>query len=180
MIIAKEKRKNNIAEYILYMWHIEDMLRILKLNFDLVKSQLVEKYEVDDELKKEIADWYFSLITMMERENLSNGGHLLVLEHLVDEMDQLHHNLVKSNKHKDYVNAFMAAKSDIEIFRVKSRDNDSSDIKVGLNALRSILLLKMSKKEITEATNESLKKISNFLAVLSKKFKEQEELKLEL
>lgn len=180
MIVAKDKRKNNIAEYILYMWHIEDMLRYLKLNFDLVKNDLVEKYQVDEELKKEIADWYFSLIKMMERENLFNSGHLLVLEHLVDEMDQLHHKLIKSNKQKDYINTYLAAKSDIEYFRIKSKDNDSSDIKVSLNALHSILILKMSKKEITEATKESLKKISNFLAILSIKFKEQEENKLEL
>ena len=28
MIIAKEKRENNIAEYLLYMWQVEDLLEI--------------------------------------------------------------------------------------------------------------------------------------------------------
>lgn len=27
MLIAREKRKSNVAEYILYMWQVEDMLR---------------------------------------------------------------------------------------------------------------------------------------------------------
>ena len=35
MIIASKKRKENIAEYILYMWQIEDMIRAN--DFDISK-----------------------------------------------------------------------------------------------------------------------------------------------
>ncbi|MDE7144362.1 MAG: DUF4924 family protein, partial [Muribaculaceae bacterium] len=34
MIIASEKRKNNIAEYLLYMWQIEDIIRANNLDID--------------------------------------------------------------------------------------------------------------------------------------------------
>ena len=37
MLIAREKKKNNIAEYILYMWQLEDMLRALKLDMEQVE-----------------------------------------------------------------------------------------------------------------------------------------------
>ena len=37
MLIAREKKKNNIAEYILYMWQLEDMLRALKLDMEHIK-----------------------------------------------------------------------------------------------------------------------------------------------
>ena len=32
MFVAQEKRKANIAEYIIYMWQVEDMIRALKLD----------------------------------------------------------------------------------------------------------------------------------------------------
>ena len=32
MIIAKKKKNENIAEYILYMWQIEDLIRAYNLN----------------------------------------------------------------------------------------------------------------------------------------------------
>ena len=41
MLIAREKKKNNIAEYILYMWQLEDMLRALKLDMEQVDRYLV-------------------------------------------------------------------------------------------------------------------------------------------
>ena len=33
MIIAKQKRRENIAEYVLYMWQLEDLIRAY--NFDI-------------------------------------------------------------------------------------------------------------------------------------------------
>ena len=38
MIIAQEKRKTNIAEYIIYMFQIEDMLRAMQFNNDQIKQ----------------------------------------------------------------------------------------------------------------------------------------------
>ena len=35
MIVAEQKRKENVAEYILYMWQIEDTIRAL--DFDLTR-----------------------------------------------------------------------------------------------------------------------------------------------
>ena len=38
MIIAKEKRENNIAEYLLYMWQVEDIIRACKYDIALIKE----------------------------------------------------------------------------------------------------------------------------------------------
>ena len=32
MIIARQKRKENIAEYLLYMWQVEDLIRANKFD----------------------------------------------------------------------------------------------------------------------------------------------------
>ena len=34
MIIAKQKRKENISEYLLYMWQVEDLIRANHLDME--------------------------------------------------------------------------------------------------------------------------------------------------
>ena len=70
MIIAQQKRKENIAEYLLYMWQIEDIIRANKLDIDLIEQNLISQYKIDEDKRKEVKDWYESLIKMMELEKI--------------------------------------------------------------------------------------------------------------
>ena len=45
MIIARKKRKENIAEYILYMWQIEDIIRANNLNITKIENNIIQKWE---------------------------------------------------------------------------------------------------------------------------------------
>ena len=36
MIVAKQKRKENIAEYLLYMWQVEDLIRANQFDLSLI------------------------------------------------------------------------------------------------------------------------------------------------
>ena len=58
MLIAREKRKSNVAEYILYMWQVEDMLRAMQMDIELVNRNVVSQFGGDDATRKEISDWY--------------------------------------------------------------------------------------------------------------------------
>ncbi|MFC2121971.1 DUF4924 family protein, partial [Bacteroidota bacterium] len=62
MIIAKEKRYTNIAEYILYMWQIEDIIRAYKFDIDEIEKNIISKYDQPENILKEIRYWYISLI----------------------------------------------------------------------------------------------------------------------
>lgn len=42
MIIASQKRKENIAEYLLYMWQIEDMIRANGLDMDKITANIID------------------------------------------------------------------------------------------------------------------------------------------
>ena len=52
MLIALQKRKENIAEYILYLWQVEDLLRALQFSPEAIYSTLVAKTEGADEQQK--------------------------------------------------------------------------------------------------------------------------------
>ena len=58
MIIARELRKKNIAEYILYMWQIEDLIRAYDFNIELIDKNLISKFKKSDEILREIKNWY--------------------------------------------------------------------------------------------------------------------------
>ena len=62
MIIAREKRKENIAEYLLYMWQVEDLIRANKFDMDLIQQTVIDRYEQPEEIKQEIRRWYEELI----------------------------------------------------------------------------------------------------------------------
>ena len=61
MIIARQKRKENIAEYLLYMWQVEDLIRANKFDMDSINRTVIAHYDQPEEVKKEIAQWYEEL-----------------------------------------------------------------------------------------------------------------------
>ena len=70
MLIAEEKRKSNVAEYVLYMWQVEDMIRAYKFDIDLVEKNIISQFNHPERIKKEIKNWYANLIVMMYEENI--------------------------------------------------------------------------------------------------------------
>ena len=83
MLVAREKRKSNVAEYILYMWQLEDMLRAMQMDIRQVERNVVSQFQVDEDTRKEIREWYDNLIEMMKREEVVKGGHLQVVKNMV-------------------------------------------------------------------------------------------------
>ena len=41
MIVAKQKRKENIAEYLLYMWQVEDLIRANQFDIDSIRRNVI-------------------------------------------------------------------------------------------------------------------------------------------
>ena len=68
MFVAQELRKSNIAEYLLYMWQIEDTIRAFDCSLSRIKREYVERFDYTDEQKEEELDWFGNLIRMMNQE----------------------------------------------------------------------------------------------------------------
>ena len=73
MFIAKKLRQENVCEYLLYMWQIEDLIRALGLDMDRINDQIIKTYPVSDAEKKELYGWYESLADMMRMETVQNS-----------------------------------------------------------------------------------------------------------
>ena len=79
MFIANELRKTNIAEYLLYMWQVEDTIRAFDCSISRIRREYIERFDYTDEQKEDEADWFGNLIRMMNQEGCREQGHLQII-----------------------------------------------------------------------------------------------------
>ena len=63
MYISQELRKSNIAEYLLYMWQIEDTIRAFDCSLSRIRHEYIDRFDYTDEQKEDVADWFGHLIS---------------------------------------------------------------------------------------------------------------------
>lgn len=170
MIIASQKRKENIAEYLLYMWQIEDLIRANGLDLDKIKASIINPYPVDDATKHQITEWYESLIDMMRRENVEKSGHLQLNKNVIIQLTDLHLALLKDPRFPEYTAEFYKTLPYIVELRAKSGEKPTGEIETCFNALYGMLMLRLQSKEVTAETRQAITQISRFLALLSKDY----------
>ena len=178
MIIASQKRKENIAEYLLYMWQIEDIIRANNLDIDRIKTNVIDRYDISPSQKKEMTEWYESLIDMMRRENVEKNGHLQLNKNVMIQLVELHQALLKDPRFADYTAEFYKTLPFIVELRSKSGDNKGGEIETCFNALYGMLMLRLESREITPDTQKAIQQISRFIALLAHNFKLDSEDKL--
>ena len=57
MYIAQQLKEKNIAEYLLYMWQVEDILRAHHLDPDELKQNYLAQFRATEETEKEMEEW---------------------------------------------------------------------------------------------------------------------------
>ena len=175
MIIAQEKRKSNIAEFILYMWQVEDLIRSLQFDIHRIDETVIRKFSLPDETITEIRTWYSNLVTLMIEERIQQKGHITFLNQLIRVLNDLHLRLLQSEKEKKYQEIYLAARDNIREFMEKSPETFSSEIEACLTGLYGTLMLRLQQSEISEDTQKAMGSFSNLLAALSIRFREEEE-----
>jgi len=170
MLIAQEIRKTNIAEYILYMWQVEDLLRACSFNAELIDKKLVSRFNADEETTKRIAAWYNNLAIMMEKEHVREKGHLQVLVNLVSDLNEFHLKLLETQKDDEYVKLYKLNKDTISEFIHKSGGSVQTEVEACLNALYAVMLLKLKNAEITPLTQNTMQGFGRMIGHLSARY----------
>lgn len=170
MIIARQKKQENIAEYVIYMWQLEDIIRACRFDMDYIQEKLIKGYQVDENQKKEIYQWYQGLIQQMNDEKITEKGHLQFLVNQVNDLQEFHLYLLQNEKETAYQEFFRIAAPNIQLFKQKSKEESTNDILICLNAMYSLLMLRLQKKEIGKDTETAMSSFSNLLGLLSQKY----------
>lgn len=181
MIIARQKKKENIIEYVLYMWHIEDLIRAYGFNLESIEKEIISKFDIDDETYDEMKDWYDNLIQLMMNEKVIEAGHIQALTNIVSDITEFHFKLLQSPLHADYQKEFENLLPYISDLLEKVKNKDRSVVEILLEAMYGVLLLRLQKEKISKETLEAIGKISQFLALLAakyQKFETDEEFKI--
>ena len=126
-----KSKKENIAEYILYLWQMEDYLRAFP-----------EHAEATPELHE--------LNEMMHREGIMEGGHLALAQNALAEMEDLHTQLL--NEDAMYRAAIIRLTPQLNLLKAKTDRPTMSDLEACFTLLYQIMLLHLQKREISPET----------------------------
>ena len=95
MDIATTKRRENIAEHILYLWQLEDLLRALQFSPEAVHSQLIAPRNLSQPEQRLYLEWYMDIADLLRQEGKERQGHLDHTLHLIADLHNLHLQLMK-------------------------------------------------------------------------------------
>ena len=167
MYISQQLKQQNIAEYLLYMWQVEDLIRANGFDMNKIKTTIVDPYPVSDEQKKALAQWYEDLINMMHDEGVMEKGHVQINKNIIVWLTDLHLRLLQSPKFPYYSAAYYKALPFIVELRSKGADKDVPELETCFDAMYGVWMLKLQKKEVSEGTQKAMKVIGDLLAILA-------------
>ena len=179
MYIAKELRKKNIAEYLLYMWQVEDLLRAYDCSLSRIRREYIERFDYTEEQKEEMTDWYGDLLRMMNQEGCRQSGHLQINKIVMQQLIELNAELLGSTEYPFYTSEYYKVLPYIVELRQKRGEKTDADhtemgqeseIETCFNALYGMMLLRLQKKEISPDTKHAIKEITTFIGMLNDEF----------
>ncbi len=170
MFIAQKLKKENICEYLLYMWQVEDLIRAFKLDLGTINERIIATYPVHDNERKTLFEWYESMIEMMRLENMQESGHLQLNKNIIIELDELHNLTLRSGKDPGYAAKFYHILPFVSQLRHQQNDTQQTDVELCFNFQYGIMLLRMRKTEISPETLQAQTEISKFMVLLGRNF----------
>ena len=154
------------------MYQVEDMIRASELDLERIDRSLIHQFDVAYEVKREMREWYKTLITMMRDEQKEEKGHINILNNIVDQLNEMHQEILGQGYDTNYKNLYDRAKSHIEALRMRSGHSSDNDIQVALNGLYGLLILKLKKTPITSETKGAFQTITEWIAELNLRYME--------
>ena len=172
MYIAEQLKKKSVAEYLLYMWQVEDTLRAYGLDAEKMAMEYILQFGLDEAKSETLKGWYESLIQMMREEGVTERGHLQVNKNIIILLTDLHAQLLKSSKHPFYSAAYYKALPFIVELRAKSVDSqEKNEIENCFDALYGTMLLRAQKTDVSAETATAMDNIAKFIGMLSEYYK---------
>ena len=168
MDIAQAKRKENIAEYILYLWQLEDLLRAMQFSPEAIYSQLVAPRKIYESIKHEFLIWYMDIVNLLRKENKEESGHLEHTLHLIGDMHNLHLQLMQHPIGAHYRKTFAALEPQLPMLRGLVKKEDICDTELCFRALYAVMLYRIKgETKHAEAIKDTMELVSPVIAELA-------------
>lgn len=180
MIIAQRLQYTHRAEYLLYMWQVEDILRAYSCDIDRIDVEYLTRFaDLDDDTRHAMHRWYSDLCDMMRVEAKVKEGHLQICQNVIIGMAELHDALMNSPSFPYYTQLYHRVLPYIVELRSRRGDANHSEeasctltgsaveLLTLLEAMYGVMILRLQNREISSETASAQNEISEFIATLS-------------
>ena len=168
MDIAQSRRKENIAEYILYLWQLEDLLRALQFSPEAIYSQFVAPRNLPEEQQNIMLLWYMDIVNLLRKEGKEQSGHLEHSLHLIADMHNLHLQLMQNPIGEHYRQTFSKLAPQLPQLRTMLKSENISDTELAFRALYAAMLYRIKgDKSHSEAVADTIELVSPVVGELA-------------
>ena len=150
-----KNKRENIAEYILYLWQLEDYLRAFP-----------EMAEGNDELT--------DILRMMHADDVMDGGHIQLAQIALKELEELSDDIL--SQEATYRAAMIRVTPSLNLLKARTDRPAMSNVEACLVLLYQIMMLRLQHREISAETQEVQQQATGILQYLSKTYFKQGEL----
>lgn len=169
MTLAEKKKAENISEYIIHMYQTEDLLRAYNFNIEELSQNIVNHIPEEQTAHEELKQWYQEVAAQMKNEGLEKSGHLSHVKEIVDDLSEMHFELLKSDK--NYRQVYDQAKIQINQNIQASQGQINDPVQICINGVYGLLLLRIQNKPVSNDQLSAVQKFGDVLSYLSFKYK---------
>ena len=170
MLISERKRKENISEYIVYMYQTEDLLRAYHFDVEDLRRNVIDHLPADD--RQPALEWYTGLAQRMKEQGLEKSGHLQETQDHVKKLSNLHEQLLKTDQ--QYRQIYSKTAIHIHNSMDASGGAVTNPVQAALNGVYGYLLLKLNGQTIDQDIMPAVNAFGDLLSYLSFRWRERE------
>ena len=113
MTIAERKYAENIAEYIIYMWQMQDLLRAVNMDVESLDGFLRSFLPTEEKIQEE-KTWFEGLAKSMKRSGAEEKGNVEEVQEVISELNLLHTTLNTLLRDDEYIASNERAKENLD------------------------------------------------------------------
>ncbi len=170
MDIALQKRRENIAEYILYLWQLEDLMRALQFSPEAIWNTLVAPREgLSEEARENFLNWYVEFCNLLREEGKQERGHLDHTLHLIADLHNFHLQLLELPVGEPYRRQYSRLAPCLPRLRAAlgREAAEVSDTELCFRALYASMLYRIKGEGSKSAVTDTLEYISPVIGTLA-------------
>ena len=93
MSLAAKKLKENVSEYIIFLWQMEDLLRAVHFDANAL-DDFISSYTPSEDAFDTEKQWFAELMSTMRRDGVEQRGHISEIHEIIFELNYLHNTLL--------------------------------------------------------------------------------------
>ncbi|MFI3293003.1 MAG: DUF4924 family protein [Rikenellaceae bacterium] len=174
MDTAQKLRHTNIAEYILYIWQLEDLIRALQFSPQAIYSQFVApRTQLSPQDQTTLLEWYTQIGELLQKEQKEEKGHIEHTLHLISDLHNLHLQLMKLPVGARYRTLHASLDEVLPDLRA-IMGSEINDTEICFRALYAAMLYRIKGDGGKSAVSDTIEYISPVIAELAQIFRKVE------